>query len=74
MVFTMRFTYYIHILHPLQAMNMKFSKLFLICMFKDQNLEENCINLVEKLKKLNPVDLTCSNSGKGRGKKNPLNL
>ena len=37
---TMLFTYYLHILHHLYAMKMTFLKLFIICPFKEPNVEE----------------------------------
>ena len=44
-------------LHHLQSRTIIFSKLCLICMFKDQNLAENWTNLAENVKKVGPMGL-----------------
>ena len=44
-------TQYFHILYHLQAMMKIFLKLFLICMFKDQNLERKNYKLAENILK-----------------------
>ena len=45
---TVLYTYYLHILHNLQAMKMTFLKFFLICTFKDPKLAEKWTNLAKK--------------------------
>ena len=44
---TMLFTWYLHILHHFHAIKFKFLKLFIICMFKDENFAEKLTNLAE---------------------------
>ena len=39
---TVQFAYYTHDSHHLEAMKVIVSKVFLICMFKDQKLAEDC--------------------------------
>ena len=46
---TMLFTKYLQILNHLQAIQMMFLKLFLICTFKDQNLAEKLTNVEENI-------------------------
>ena len=45
---TMLYTYYLHILHNLQAMKMTFLKFFLICKFKGPKLAEKWTNFAKK--------------------------
>ena len=61
----MLYTYYLHILHNLQAVKIIFLKVFLTCTFKDPKWAEKLANLAGK--KLNFAEFIEFSLGIGNG-------